>query len=57
MPAALRIFLAQKWCWFTDSRYAGGGAMADMGIHALDTARYLPAAKRIRQDWDLLRRL
>jgi len=27
--------------WFTESRYAGGGAMADMGIHALDTARYL----------------
>lgn len=27
--------------WFTQSRFAGGGAMADMGIHALDTARFL----------------
>jgi predicted dehydrogenase len=27
--------------WFTQAKYAGGGAMADMGIHALDTARFL----------------
>lgn len=27
--------------WFTHSEFAGGGAMADMGIHALDTARFL----------------
>lgn len=27
--------------WFTQRQFAGGGAMADMGIHALDTARYL----------------
>lgn len=27
--------------WFTRKRYAGGGALADMGIHALDTARFL----------------
>lgn len=27
--------------WFTQQRYAGGGAMADMGVHALDTARFL----------------
>lgn len=27
--------------WFTDARYAGGGALADMGVHAIDTARYL----------------
>jgi predicted dehydrogenase len=27
--------------WFTEARYAGGGALADMGIHAVDTARYL----------------
>ena len=27
--------------WFTQKNYAGGGALADMGIHALDTARYL----------------
>jgi predicted dehydrogenase len=27
--------------WFTERRYAGGGALADMGIHAIDTARYL----------------
>jgi predicted dehydrogenase len=27
--------------WFIQKRYAGGGALADMGIHALDTARFL----------------
>ena len=27
--------------WFVEARYAGGGALADMGIHAIDTARYL----------------
>lgn len=27
--------------WFAQKQYAGGGAMADMGIHALDTARFL----------------
>ena len=27
--------------WFTERRFAGGGAMADMGVHALDTARFL----------------
>jgi len=27
--------------WFTRQKLAGGGAMADMGIHALDTARFL----------------
>lgn len=27
--------------WFTQQQYAGGGAMADMGIHALDTVRFL----------------
>jgi predicted dehydrogenase len=27
--------------WFTRAETAGGGAMADMGIHALDTARFL----------------
>ena len=27
--------------WFAQKPYAGGGAMADMGIHALDTARFL----------------
>jgi predicted dehydrogenase len=27
--------------WFTQKKYAGGGAMADMGIHALDTARFV----------------
>lgn len=27
--------------WFTQAKLAGGGAMADMGIHALDTARFL----------------
>ena len=27
--------------WFVEARYAGGGALADMGIHAIDTARFL----------------
>jgi predicted dehydrogenase len=27
--------------WFTQKEFAGGGAMTDMGIHALDTARFL----------------
>ena len=27
--------------WFTEAKHAGGGALADMGIHALDTARFL----------------
>jgi predicted dehydrogenase len=27
--------------WFTQAALAGGGAMADVGIHAVDTARYL----------------
>ena len=27
--------------WFTLKKFAGGGAMADMGIHALDTTRFL----------------
>jgi predicted dehydrogenase len=27
--------------WFTHKKLAGGGAMADVGIHALDTARFL----------------
>lgn len=27
--------------WFTQKKFAGGGAMADMGVHAIDTARFL----------------
>ena len=27
--------------WFTQKKFAGGGALADMGIHAVDTARFL----------------
>lgn len=27
--------------WFTDPMLAGGGALIDMGIHAIDTARFL----------------
>jgi predicted dehydrogenase len=27
--------------WFTQGQFAGGGALADMGIHAVDTARFL----------------
>ena len=37
--------------WFTDPALAGGGALIDMGIHAIDTARYLlgdPEPVRVR---------
>jgi predicted dehydrogenase len=27
--------------WFTDPELAGGGALPDMGVHAIDTARFL----------------
>jgi predicted dehydrogenase len=27
--------------WFTDPALAGGGALVDMGVHAIDTVRYL----------------
>ena len=27
--------------WFTDAKLAGGGALIDMGVHAIDTVRYL----------------
>lgn len=36
--------------WFTERRLAGGGALADMGVHAIDTIRYLigdPRAVRV----------
>lgn len=36
--------------WFTDPALAGGGALPDMGVHAIDTARFLlgdPDASRV----------
>jgi predicted dehydrogenase len=37
--------------WFTDPALAGGGALVDMGIHAIDTARFLlgePEPRRVQ---------
>ncbi|HJX07093.1 MAG TPA: Gfo/Idh/MocA family oxidoreductase [Actinomycetota bacterium] len=36
--------------WFVDRALAGGGALPDMGVHAIDTARFLlsdPSPKRV----------
>lgn len=36
--------------WFTQKELAGGGALADMGVHAIDTVRYLlgdPLPKKV----------
>jgi predicted dehydrogenase len=36
--------------WFTQKKLAGGGALADIGVHAIDTVRYIlgePRAKEV----------
>jgi predicted dehydrogenase len=36
--------LHERWGpsgWFTDPQFAGGGALIDMGVHAIDTTRFL----------------
>ncbi len=36
--------------WFTDKRLAGGGSLPDMGVHAIDTVRFImgdPQPKRV----------
>ncbi|MFO8058564.1 MAG: Gfo/Idh/MocA family oxidoreductase [bacterium] len=36
--------------WFVDRKLAGGGSLPDMGVHAIDTARYImgdPKPKRV----------
>ena len=35
--------------WFTQKELAGGGALADMGVHALDTVRYILSDPKPKQ--------
>lgn len=35
--------------WFTEKKLAGGGALADMGVHALDTVRYILGEPRPKE--------
>jgi predicted dehydrogenase len=41
--------------WFTDHSLSGGGALIDMGIHAIDTARFLLGDPRPRRVSAVLR--
>lgn len=34
--------------WFVQPEYAGGGALADMGVHSIDTLRYVLGARPIK---------
>ncbi len=37
--------------WFVQKKFAGGGALADMGIHSIDTLRYVLGGARPTKVW------
>jgi predicted dehydrogenase len=41
--------------WFTEKKLAGGGALVDMGVHALDTVRYIMNDPRPKSVFSVIR--
>jgi len=41
--------------WFTQKKLAGGGALVDMGVHALDTVRYIMGDPKPRTVFSVIR--